>query len=141
MRRIRHRTTRRRPSLTDASHRTSSESGASDERVVGLQGDLDGSRQRELVELCHRSLRGGGRGLALDLTEVGLLSSAGMGVLLLAWREMTCHGGRLVIFGLSPAMRVLLELSRVQRVIDVCDSREHALELLLEEMGGVSWKR
>ncbi|MEQ8767635.1 MAG: STAS domain-containing protein [Planctomycetota bacterium] len=89
-----------------------------------IEGELDGCRADELLRACRQALRGGTRDLILDSSLATGLTSSGVGVLVRMWQEMTRHGGRIAMIELSPALRVIVELTRLERVLEVHDSLE-----------------
>jgi len=44
-----------------------------------------------------------------------------------ALRQLTAKGGEMKIFGLSTAVRSLFELVRLQKLVDIYNTREEAL--------------
>lgn len=72
--------------------------------VAALSGDLDGKSaplaHEALLPLCSA----GGR-LVLAMGEVGYMSSAGLRLLLLLFRQAQAAGGELVLVGLSEELR------------------------------------
>jgi anti-sigma B factor antagonist len=65
--------------------------------------------------------------LVLDMTAVRFMHSTGLGVMLGALRQLTAKGGEMKIFGLSTAVRSLFELVRLQKLVDIYNTREEAL--------------
>jgi anti-sigma B factor antagonist len=68
--------------------------------VVTIQGDLDGATT-PLAQEKVLSLGAPGARLALDLSGVGYMSSAGLRMLLSTYRAIVSAGGKLVLVGLS----------------------------------------
>jgi anti-sigma B factor antagonist len=65
--------------------------------------------------------------LALDMSRLTFVDSSGLGALLSCHRAMKGKKGQLLLFGLNRPVRALLELSRMDRVFSICNSREEAL--------------
>ncbi len=59
---------------------------------------------------------GSGHRLALDFSEVRLLTSAGIGALINIDRECRAKGGRMALFGLSDELLGLLKMTKLDRV-------------------------
>ena len=72
--------------------------------VVTISGELDGRTspiaQAEIVPLCQPGTK-----LLLDMSQVTYMSSAGLRVLLLLYRQMTSVNGRIVLVGLSEELQ------------------------------------
>lgn len=66
--------------------------------------------------------------IALDLSQVGLLSSAGLGALITLHKACAANGGRLIVFGVQPAILDLLKLTRLDRLLQLATSRDTALQ-------------
>lgn len=65
--------------------------------------------------------------LALDLSEVQLLTSAGLGALITLDRECRARKGRLVLFGVSDQLLSLLKVTRLDRVFSIKPDEAAAL--------------
>jgi anti-sigma B factor antagonist len=84
-------------------------------------------------ELCEAliedaSNRGWSR-LLLDCSHLIFLSSLGLGALIRLDRRLRPSGGRLRLFGLSPDLRELFEITRIDRVVQLCDDRDAATSI------------
>jgi anti-sigma B factor antagonist len=69
-------------------------------KVVTLAGEIDGSTAPQAQEQIL-ALAGPGVRVALDMTGVTYMSSAGLRMLLLAYRTINGKGGKIVLVGLS----------------------------------------
>jgi anti-sigma B factor antagonist len=70
---------------------------------------------------------GSGHRVALDLSQVGLLSSAGLGALITLHKACASQGGRLVVFGVQSQILDLLKLTHLDRLLTIVPSREAAI--------------
>jgi anti-anti-sigma factor len=77
----------------------------------------------ELLVIC----RSGIEVLFIDLSEVNFCDSTGLSAMLLAHREMKVSGGAAIFIGLSEQVKALVELSRLDRVLYLYDTREEAM--------------
>jgi anti-sigma B factor antagonist len=78
--------------------------------------------------------------LIVDLTEVRHIDSAGLSALLLAQRQMSLHEGELRLAGVTDQVRSLLEMTQLDRVFQIFNTVDEALEgiepeAVLEEIG------
>lgn len=75
-----------------------------DATVVTLRGDLDGKTapiaNEELVPLCREGVK-----LVLDMGEVTYMSSAGLRLMLMLYRQTRAAQGDLVLVGLSEDLK------------------------------------
>lgn len=68
--------------------------------------------------------------VALDLSDVALLASAGLGSLLAINRACADAGGRLAIFGLNDDLAGVMKIARLDRVLTIKPGRDDALKAL-----------
>jgi anti-sigma B factor antagonist len=98
--------------------------------VVRLAGDrLDAAAalavKQELIDLIDA----GHSVLAVDLTQVNFIDSSGLGALISALKRVPPQGD-MVVFGLTPAVAALFELTRMNRVFFPYASQADAMEYL-----------
>ena len=87
-----------------------------DALAVKVRGRLDNYWTEHLRTNLEEFVRGGAHVIRLDLSEVSFLSSAGVGLLMLIYRQLKEIGGTLVIA--SPSVRV-------KQVLDLCKLSPH----------------
>ena len=95
--------------------------------VLDLAGELDlavSGRFRELVDGVPSD---GVRLVVADLTEVGFMDSTMLRELLRAHRALDDGGGRLVVAGVQPTVRRLLDLTGTVNVFALAGTRDDAL--------------
>jgi anti-anti-sigma factor len=78
-----------------------------------IEGRLDGSWADSLDAELAETVRAGHHRLRLDLTGVRFISSAGIGVLVKSYNQLTAIKGRLVIGAASSQVRTVLEITRL----------------------------
>jgi anti-sigma B factor antagonist len=66
--------------------------------------------------------------LVLDLSRVEFVDSSGCGAILTCLRQVNSVGGKLSVCGVTRPVRALFELVRMNRILDVYDSREAAIK-------------
>ena len=65
--------------------------------------------------------------LVLDLSDLESISSAGLRVLMLAAKQTKAQGGTLLVTGLQPLVKEILEISRFTMVLNITSSLRDAL--------------
>jgi anti-sigma B factor antagonist len=75
--------------------------------TVRLEGSLDGKTAPEAREQLEGFLAGKSK-LILDLTNVDYLSSAGLRLLLVLYRELAARKGKLALLGVSQDIRTVM---------------------------------
>lgn len=87
--------------------------------TVVLSGDFDVRCTMEVRTAIYDLLEGSDEDVVVDLTEVGCIDLTALKVLAVATREATRAGHHLVLRGCGPAVRRLLHLSRLFRVVEL----------------------
>ncbi|MCF8003311.1 MAG: WecB/TagA/CpsF family glycosyltransferase [Chromatiaceae bacterium] len=72
----------------------------------------------------------GNRHLLLDLTDLAFIDSSGLGFLFRLQRKLQGQGRRLILCGPQPAVRQLLDITRLTALFELSASRAQALRLL-----------
>lgn len=98
--------------------------------IVALAGrlvmaDVPQVRQRLLATVE----RGNGK-LVLDLAEVGFMDSSGLSVLVSVFKAARLKNGDVALLHLSPTVRSLIELTRLQQIFTIFEDEAAALACL-----------
>ena len=96
--------------------------------LVELVGELDVAATSE-VRACVDDAAGR-RGLVLDFSGATFVDSSMLKELLRAAGELSRYETQLVLAGITPAVRRVLELTRTTELFTIADDRAAALELL-----------
>lgn len=96
-------------------------------RVIAPRGRVDSVSSGELERHLMAKLDGGARRVVIDLAGVDYISSAGLRVLLVAAKRLKPPQGALVLCGLGPSVRTVLELAGFMSLFAVEPGREQAL--------------
>ncbi|HOW19661.1 MAG TPA: STAS domain-containing protein [Phycisphaerae bacterium] len=95
--------------------------------VIVLTGEIDlhhvPAVHPVLLEECARNPAT----LIIDLGEVGYMDSSGVGVLVHVFQKVKANKGRLRLIRMSPRVRGIFEITRLDRYFVICDSEEEAL--------------
>lgn len=97
--------------------------------VVRLAGTLTSGSAGEVQDRIMRWLASSPdiRVVAVDLESVEFMDSAGLGVLLAALRAVNDRGGGLTLVRPGRKVRMLLDMTRLHKVLDVCETVDAAL--------------
>ena len=93
-----------------------------------IDGEVDAHTSRELDRVLKDLLAQGHSRLALDATQMGYISSAGLRVILFAHREARQLGGEVRMFGLNAQVRRVFEIAGFDELLYISDTRQEALE-------------
>jgi len=84
-----------------------------------LSGDFDVRSTMEVRTAIYEHLEGHDEDVVVDLTDVDSVDVTALKVLAVATREATRSGHHLVLRGCGPAVRRLLHMSRLMRVVEL----------------------
>lgn len=84
-----------------------------------LSGDFDVRSTMEVRTAIYEHLEGHDQDVVVDLTQVDSVDVTALKVLAVATREASRSGHHLVLRGCGPAVRRLLHLSRLIRVVEL----------------------
>jgi len=84
--------------------------------------------RRRIADLAE-----GGRRIVLDLSGVRYMDSTGLGALLTVYRNTIAAGGSLCIAAVRPQVATLLRVVHADRVMDVYDTVQEALDRWSDE--------
>lgn len=93
---------------------------------VELEGSIDGKSAPQIREELSTALQQVQK-VMLDISRVDYLSSAGLRLLLLLYREITSRNGKLVLVGVSPEIRTVMSHTGFLSFFTVVDSPQEAL--------------
>jgi anti-sigma B factor antagonist len=101
---------------------------AAEGTVVVLSGDVDlhhsPALHAALVEVAgNRPKR-----LMVDLSGVPYMDSSGVGTLVEVFRRVTAYRGKMVLFGLTPRVRSVFEITKLDRFFTICESEAQATQ-------------
>ncbi|MEU7999382.1 STAS domain-containing protein [Micromonospora sp. NPDC049060] len=94
--------------------------------VLEVRGELDLATSPQLREGLQQLVDAADRQVVVDLAEVGFMDSSGLGALVVTFKALREAGGRLCLAALQPAVRSVLTVTSVDRVIDIYDSVQAA---------------
>ena len=104
---------------------------ADDATVVALSGELDGktapAAQQQIVPLIPDHGR-----IVLDMHQVGYMSSAGLRMMLLLYRQALAKGTKIALAGLSEDIRDTMSATGFLDFFVVSDTVDEGLALLRE---------
>lgn len=68
--------------------------------------------------------------VAVDMTEVGFLASAGIGALVNLHQQAKQSGGKMVVFGLNDQLAQVLKISRLDKLFPIKPDLDSASKLI-----------
>ena len=101
---------------------------------VILRGRLDTAGANS-IDLRFNAVAGAKRAVVVDLSNVNLLTSLGIRVLLLGARAVKSKGGKLVLLSPDANVRAVLEAAMTDTMIPIFDDRNAAIAAVLPASG------
>jgi anti-sigma B factor antagonist len=86
-----------------------------------LSGDLDASTSARLRAELLQLIEDGCRALVIDMSDLALIDSTGLGVLVGVLKRILQHGGELVLRAPRPAARKVFDITGLNRVFTIVD--------------------
>lgn len=98
-----------------------------DTTVVDVDGGLTVTNRGEFKECVLARLSAGDTDFIIDFTNSGYIDSSGLGVLVSLSKRIREENGRLKLAGLNQDLRTLFELTKLDTLFQIAESRAAAL--------------
>ena len=98
-----------------------------DVTVVDVEGQLIVGNRQELKQKVLEELDNGERKFVVDFEKTGYIDSSGLGVLVSLSKKVREQGGELRLANLNEDLKTLFELTKLDTLFHIADSREAAL--------------
>ena len=96
--------------------------------VLELHGDIDLNEKprvtAELEPLIERQITG----IVIDLSQVPYVDSSGLAIFIDALQRVHQYGGKLALAGLQDNVRLVFQISKLDKVFQIFDNSRSALE-------------
>ena len=99
-----------------------------DVTIVDVEGQLIVGNRQELKQKVLEHLENGDRKFVVDFSNTGYIDSSGLGVLVSLSKKIREQGGELRLASLNEDLRTLFELTKLDTLFKIADSRDEALE-------------
>ncbi len=96
--------------------------------VVDVGGQLIVGNRQELKQRVLDELERGERRFLIDFAQTGYIDSSGLGVLVSLSKKIREQGGELRLANLNEDLKTLFELTKLDTLVQIADSRERALD-------------
>ncbi|MGD2120326.1 MAG: STAS domain-containing protein [Gemmatimonadota bacterium] len=96
--------------------------------IVDVEGQLIVGNRQELKQKVLEELDGGERKFVVDFEKTGYIDSSGLGVLVSLSKKVREQGGELRLANLNEDLKTLFELTKLDTLFHIADSREAALK-------------
>lgn len=96
--------------------------------ILAVSGDVDlyssPEVRKRLIELTSKKTKN----ILVDLTRVTYMDSSGVATLVEGLQQVGKYKGQLILFGLGAVVKEVFELSRLDKVFDICSDQQAAME-------------
>ena len=96
--------------------------------TVEVDGQLIVGNRQELKQKVLDELERGGRKFLIDFSKTGYIDSSGLGVLVSLSKKIREQGGELRLADLNEDLRTLFELTKLDTLFQIAETREKAME-------------
>ena len=101
-------------------------------RILEVSGEIDFYSSRDLRQKFQEVLDKKASKLLVDLKKVSYIDSSGLATFVEALQRMNQAGGKLVLVGLTAAVRSVFEIAKLDSIFILADSEERAASVLTE---------
>jgi len=98
--------------------------------IVDVDGQLIVGNRQELKQKVLDELESGERKFLIDFSSTGYIDSSGLGVLVSLSKKIREQDGELRLANLNEDLRTLFELTKLDTLFQISDSRSEALQSL-----------
>jgi len=99
-----------------------------DVTIVDVEGQLIVGNRQELKQKVLDALEKGSRKVLVDFARTGYIDSSGLGVLVSLAKRIREAGGDLRLANLNEDLQTLFELTKLDTLFQISETRERALE-------------
>ena len=100
--------------------------------VLQVTGDIDSKTAPEF-ERNARAATDASKKIAIDLTDVGFMSSAGLRVLLMVYRNIRTQNGNVVLVGVSEDIQDVMSTTGFINFFSIVETVDEALVILKQD--------
>lgn len=93
-------------------------------KIVQPSGILDGTKAGQFRQEISNLVDNGANIVLIDLKEVTFMDSSGLGALVLALKTVRAAGGKLFICSINEQVKMLFELTSMDRVFEIYANRD-----------------
>ena len=96
--------------------------------IVELVGDIDMHHSPGLHSALVELVLARPKKLVLNLSGVPYMDSSGVGTLVEVFRRVSSYKGIMILCGLTPRVKSVLEITKLDRFFTICQSEEEATQ-------------
>lgn len=93
-------------------------------QVLTPSGILDSTKAEEVRTQVESALANGTKTLLMDLKETTFVDSSGLGILVSMLKKVRANSGEMHVCSINPQVKMLFELTSMDRVFTIFENRE-----------------
>ncbi len=101
--------------------------------ILDITGEIIGDSRFDLNKVIQEEVEANRAGLILNLEEVPMMDSVGLGMLVGAYTSLTRKKTKLVLLNVGRSVRYLLVVTKLDQVFEKYDDEDEALESIKAE--------
>ncbi|MCM0592064.1 MAG: STAS domain-containing protein [Gloeotrichia echinulata IR180] len=101
--------------------------------VIKLSGTINSTKSQELRQRITESLEQNAKIVLIDCKDVTFMDSSGLGALVLAFKTLRAADTKLAICSINEQVRILFELTSMDKVFDIFPSQAEFDEAVLSK--------
>jgi anti-anti-sigma factor len=102
-------------------------------KVVQPSGILDGTQASQFRQQIAEAVQNGATAIAVDFKDVTFMDSSGLGALVLSLKTARSAGAQLYLCSINDQIKMLFELTNMDRVFEIFKNREDLERKLLKK--------
>ncbi|MEC4984339.1 MAG: STAS domain-containing protein [Oscillatoria sp. PMC 1068.18] len=102
-------------------------------KIFQPSGILDGTKASEFRQQISESVENGAKIVLVDFQKVTFMDSSGLGALVLALKSVRSGNSKLYICSINDQIRMLFELTSMDRVFEIYANRQEFEKEILSE--------
>jgi len=96
--------------------------------ILDITGEIIGDARLELNKAIQEQIDSDRAGLILNMEEVPMMDSVGLGMLIGAYTSFTKKGRKMVLLNVGRSIRYLLTITKLEQILEKFDDEDDAME-------------
>ena len=96
--------------------------------ILDISGEIIGDARLDLNKVIQQEVESNRKGLILNLEEVPMMDSVGLGMLVGVYTSPTRKGAKVVLLNAGRSVRYLLVITKLDQIFEKYDEEDEALD-------------
>ena len=97
--------------------------------ILDISGEIIGDARFDLNKVIQAEVEANRAGMILNLEEVPMMDSVGLGMLIGAYTSFAKKGRKMVLLNVGRSIRYLLVITKLEKILEKFDDEDEALEI------------